>query len=77
MSAQQDKIENFMTRLEKKLDDFITDNQNTTQTLAGHTETLTSHGNTLASVLATQEKMKQDLTLLPTWQTPKTLIGLQ
>merc|ERR1712081_118630 len=64
MSAQQDKIENFMTRLEKELDDFITDNQNTTQTLAGHAETLTSHGNTLASVLATQEKMKQDLTLL-------------
>merc|ERR1712081_165383 len=64
MSAQQDKIENFMTRLEKKLDDFITDNQNTTQTLAGHAETITSHGNTLASVLVTQEKMKQDLTLL-------------
>merc|ERR1712081_122164 len=33
MSAQQGKIENFMTRLEKKLDDFITDNQNTTQYL--------------------------------------------
>merc|ERR1711954_358132 len=64
MSAQQGKIENFMIRLEKKLDDFITDNQNTTQTLAGHAETLTSHGNTLASVLVTQEKMKQDLTLL-------------
>merc|ERR1711942_555243 len=64
MSTQQDKIENFMTRLEKKLDDFITDNQNTTQTLAGHAETLTSHGNTLASILTTQEKMKQDLTLL-------------
>merc|ERR1711954_147715 len=64
MSAQQGKIENFMIRLEKKLDDFITDNQNTTQTLAGHAETLTSHGNTLASILVTQEKMQQDLTLL-------------
>merc|ERR1712081_65076 len=64
MSAHQDKIENFMTRLEKKLDDFITDNQNTTQTLAGHAETLSSHGNTLASILTTQEKMKQDLTFL-------------
>merc|ERR1711954_377877 len=64
MSAPNDKFESFMTRLEKKLDHFITDNQNTTQTLAGHAETLTSHGNTLASVLATQEKMKQDLTLL-------------
>merc|ERR1712081_167390 len=64
MSAKQDKIENFMTRLEKKLDDFITDNQNTTQTLAGHAETLTSHGITLASVLTAQGKIEQDLNLL-------------
>jgi len=64
MSAQQDKFENFMTRLEKKLDDFIIDNQNTTRTLAGHAETLTSHGITLASVLTAQEKMEQDLNLL-------------
>merc|ERR1712081_72494 len=64
MSAQQDKIENFMTRLEKKLDNFITDNQNTTRTLAGHAETLTSHGITLASVLTAQEKIEQDLNLL-------------
>merc|ERR1712081_74695 len=64
MSAQQGKIENFMIRLEKKLDNFITDNQNTTQTLAGHAETLTSHGITLASVLTAQEKIEQDLNLL-------------
>ena len=64
MSAQYGKIEDFMIRLEKKFDDFKTDNQSTTQTLAGHAETLTSHGNTLASILVTQEKMQQDLNLL-------------
>merc|ERR1711954_434410 len=64
MSVPNDKFENFMTRLEKKLDDFIADNQNTTRTLSGHAETLTSHGITLASVLTAQEKIEQDLNLL-------------
>jgi len=64
MSAQYGNIEDFMIRLEKKFDDFKTDNQSTTQTLAGHAKTLTSHGNTLTSILVTQEKMQQDLTLL-------------
>jgi len=64
MSAQYGKIEDFMIRLEKKFDDFKTDNQSTTQTLAGHAKTLTSHGNTLTSILVTQEKIQQDLTLL-------------
>merc|ERR1711954_85875 len=68
MSAPNDQFENFMRKsflsFEKKLDDFITDNQNTTRTLAGHAETLTSHGITLASVLTTQEKIEQDLNSL-------------
>merc|ERR1711954_588696 len=67
MSAPNE-FENFMRKsflsFEKKLDDFITDNQNTTRTLAGHAETLTSHGNTLASVLTAQEKIEQDLNSL-------------
>merc|ERR1712081_100578 len=67
MSAQNE-FENFMRKsflsFEKKLDDFITDNQNTTQTLAGHAKTLTSHGNTLAQVLTAQKKIQQDLNSL-------------
>merc|ERR1711954_467761 len=35
-----------------------------TPTLAGHAETLTSHGITLASVLTAQEKIEQDLNSL-------------
>merc|ERR1711954_474457 len=67
MSAPNE-FENFMRKsflsFEKKFDDFITDNQNTTRTLAGHAETLTSHGNTLASILTAQEKIEQDLNSL-------------
>merc|ERR1711954_96121 len=67
MSAPNE-FKNFMRKsflsFEKKLDDFITDNQNTTRTLAGHAETLTSHGITLASVLTAQEKIEQDLNSL-------------
>merc|ERR1712081_42518 len=47
MSSQYSKIEDFMVRLDQKFEEFKTDNYNTTQTLAGHATTLTSHGNTL------------------------------
>merc|ERR1711954_92166 len=43
MSAPNDKFENFMTRLEKKLDDFITDNQNTTRTITTQYNPTLSH----------------------------------
>ena len=64
MSSQYSKIEDFMVRLDQKFEDFKTDNHNTTQTLAGHATTLTSHGNTLTSILTAQEKQQQDLILL-------------
>merc|ERR1711954_452296 len=64
MSSQYNKIEDIMVRLDQKFEDFKTDNHNTTQTLAGHATTLTSHGNTLTSILTAQEKQQQDLILL-------------
>merc|ERR1711954_23674 len=54
----------FMDRLDQKFEEFKADNSNTTQTLAGHATTLTTHGNTLTSILSGQEKQQQDLTLL-------------
>merc|ERR1711954_224184 len=76
MSSKYSKIEDFMVRLDQKFEDFKTDNQNTTQTLAVHATTLTSHGNTLTSILATQEKLQQDLTLLQEQNTkPNPLSG--
>merc|ERR1712081_43758 len=54
-----------------EFEDFKTDNHNTTQTLAGHATTLTSHGNTLTSILAAQEKQQQDLILLQEQNTHK------
>ena len=57
--------------MEKRFDDFFTDNQNTSRTLAGHAdtlashgETLASHGNTLAQILTAHEKFEQDLNSL-------------
>merc|ERR1712115_571705 len=64
MSSQNSKIEDFMVRLDQKFEVFKTDNYNTTQTLAGHATTLTSHGNTLTSILSAQEKQQQELILL-------------
>merc|ERR1712081_8251 len=47
MSSQYSRIEEFMGRLDQKFEEFKADNSNTTQTLAGHATTLTTHGNTL------------------------------
>merc|ERR1712082_528101 len=64
MSTQYSKIKDFMGRLDQKFEEFKADNSNTTQTLAGHATTLTSHGNTLTSILSAQEKQQQELILL-------------
>ena len=53
-----------MGRLDQKFEEFKADNSNTTQTLAGHATTLTTHGNTLTSILSAQEKQQRELNLL-------------
>merc|ERR1711954_549865 len=49
--STSNEFENFMRKsilgIEKRFDNFSTDHQNTTRTLAGHADTLASHGNTL------------------------------
>merc|ERR1711954_480450 len=81
MSASNE-FENFMKKsilsIEKRFDDFFTDNQNTSRTLAGHAdtlashgETLASHGNTLAQILTAHEKFEQDLNSLKQQNTLK------
>ena len=64
MSSQYSRIEEFMGRLDQKFEEFKADNSNTTQTLAGHATTLTTHGNTLTSILSAQEKQQRELNLL-------------
>merc|ERR1711954_506808 len=63
--STSNEFENFMRKsvlgIEKRLDDFSTDNQNTTRTLAGHADTLASHGNTLTQILTAHKKFEQDL----------------
>merc|ERR1711954_286359 len=53
-----------MGKLSQKFEEFKTDKTNTTQTLVGHAITLTTHGNTLASILKAQEKQQLELNLL-------------
>merc|ERR1712081_184 len=64
MSSQYSRIEDFMGRLNQKFEEFKADNSNTTQTLAGQATTLTTHGNTLTSILKAQEKQQRKLNLL-------------
>merc|ERR1712081_81345 len=48
------------------------DNTNMTQTLVDHATTLTSHGNSLASIFATQDKQQQELNQLQNLNTTLT-----
>ena len=63
--SSSNEFENFMRKsvlgIEKRFDDFSADNQNTTRTLAGHADTLASHGNTLTQILTAHKKFEQDL----------------
>merc|ERR1711954_156522 len=63
--STSNEFENFMRKsilgIEKRFDNFSTDNQNTTRTLAGHADTLASHGNTLTQILTAHKKLEQDL----------------
>ena len=63
--STSNEFENFMRKsilgIEKRFDNFSTDHQNTTRTLAGHADTLASHGNTLTQILTAHNKLEQDL----------------
>merc|ERR1711954_133178 len=72
MSSQYSRIEEFMGKLSQDFEEFKTDNTNTTQTLVGHATTLTTHGNTLASILKAQEKQQLELNLLQNQNTTLT-----
>ena len=72
MSSQYSRIEDFMGKLSQDFQEFKTDNTKTTQTLVGHATTLTTHGNTLASILKAQEKQQLELNLLQNQNTTLT-----
>merc|ERR1711954_103471 len=63
--STSNEFENFMRKsilgIEKRFDNFSTDNQNMARTLAGHADTLASHGNTLTQILTALKKLEQDL----------------
>ena len=61
MSSQFSRIEEFMSKISQDFQEFKKDNTKTTQTLVGHATTLTTHGNSLASILKTQDKQQRKL----------------
>merc|ERR1711954_408410 len=72
MSSQYSRIEEFMSKISQDFQEFKEDNTKTTQTLVGHTTTLTTHGNSLASILKTQEKQQCELNHLQNQNTTLT-----
>ena len=61
MSSQFSRIEEFMSKISQDFQEFKKDNTKTTQTLVGHATTLTTHGNSLAAILKTQDKQQRKL----------------
>ena len=61
-----------MSKISQDFQEFKKDNTKTTQTLVGHATTLTTHGNSLASILKTQDKQQRELNHLQNQNTTLT-----
>merc|ERR1711954_174059 len=72
MSSQFSRIEEFMSKISQDFQEFKKDNTKTNQTLVGHATTLTTHGNSLASIFKTQDKQQRELNHLQNLNTTLT-----
>merc|ERR1711954_600725 len=72
MSSQYSRIEEFMSKISQDFQEFKKDNIKTTQILVGQATTLTTHGNSLASILKTQDKQQRELNHLQNQNTTLT-----
>ena len=65
-------MEKTLNTIRVDLHDFKQDNAKTTETLRDHVITLTTYGNSLASLLATQNKQQREITQLQNLNTSLT-----
>merc|ERR1711954_281692 len=72
MSSPLSWMEETLNKISVDLHDFKKDNTKMTQTLVDHATTLTSYGNSLTSLFATQDKQQRELNQLQNLNTTLT-----